>query len=415
MTPLILAALLLASPAAKSANSLSPKSSFKSELIFPTMQKHNHGSCIVELPNGDLLASWYRGSGERTADDVAILGSRLRKGDSVWSDSFVMADTPGFPDTNACMIIDPKKRLWLFWPTILANQWESALMKYNISSNYQRNLGAPVWESEHVMPLKPGPEFLTTVERDLEKQWSPCLAIDKYKDRITAGLANYKTKAADKLTVRLGWMTRVHPFILEGRRMIVPLYSDGFDFSIMALTDDWGETWTMSEPLVGPGNVQPTIAQRKDKTLVAYFRDNGPPPQRVMISESKDEGLTWTLVRDTELPDPGAGVDVIVLKSGKWVLVNNDTEGGRHSLALTVSEDEGAHWTHKRHLEIDPAEVPDAGSYSYPSIIQTRDGTIHVTYSYFPNRANREKEGKGESIKHAAFNETWLVESDSPQ
>ncbi len=413
MTPIILAALLLTAPNVKPVHSPASKQIYSSELLFPPMNKHNHGSCIVELPNGDLLTSWYRGSGERTADDVAIFGSRLKRGESTWSEPFIMADTPGFPDTNACMIIDPKKRLWLFWPTILANQWESALMKYNISSNYTRNPGAPIWESEHVMPLKPGPEFLAAVERDLEKQWSPYLALDRYKARITLGLEHYKSKAADKLTVRLGWMTRVHPYILEDRRMIVPLYSDGFDFSIMAITDDWGETWKMSEPLVGPGNVQPTIARRKNGTLVAYFRDNGPPPQRVMVSESKDEGMTWTLVKDTELPDPGAGVDIVVLKSGRWVIINNDTEGGRHSLALTVSEDEGQHWTHKRHLEVDPAENSDAGSYCYPSIIQSRDGMIQVTYSYSPNRANREKEGKGESIKHAAFNETWLMESDS--
>ena len=169
----------------------------------------------------------------------------------------------------------------------------------------------------------------------------------------------------------------------------------------------------MSEPLVGPGNVQPTIARRKDGTLIAFFRDNGPPPQRVMRSESKDEGMTWTLAKDIELPDPGAGVDVVVLKSGRWVLVNNDTEDGRHSLALTVSEDEGAHWSHKRHLEIDPVANADSGSYCYPSIIQARDGTIHVTYSYSPNRAHIAKEGKGESIKHATFNEAWLMESET--
>ncbi|HAV62886.1 MAG TPA: hypothetical protein DCY13_11040, partial [Verrucomicrobiales bacterium] len=50
------------------------------ELIFPPETWHNHGSCIVEAPNGDLIVCWFHGSGERTADDVKIEGARLKKG-----------------------------------------------------------------------------------------------------------------------------------------------------------------------------------------------------------------------------------------------------------------------------------------------------------------------------------------------
>ena len=70
---------------------------FSASLIFPLNAQHNHAPGIVECPNGDLLVSWYRGSGERSADDVAVLGSRLLKGESTWSEPFVMADTLSFP------------------------------------------------------------------------------------------------------------------------------------------------------------------------------------------------------------------------------------------------------------------------------------------------------------------------------
>src|SRR5215212_9265476 len=66
-----------------------------SELIFPLEHWHNHGSCIVECPNGDLLVCWFHGSGERQADDVKVEGSRLKKGTKQWSSRFTMADTPG--------------------------------------------------------------------------------------------------------------------------------------------------------------------------------------------------------------------------------------------------------------------------------------------------------------------------------
>ena len=107
-----------------------------SELIFPLEHWHNHASMVVELPGGDLFVCWFHGSGERTADDVVVRGARLRKGAKTWSEPFLLADTPGYPDTNATLFLDPKKRLWLMWPTILANEWHTALMKYKIASDY---------------------------------------------------------------------------------------------------------------------------------------------------------------------------------------------------------------------------------------------------------------------------------------
>ena len=131
---------------------------YEAQLIFPLESWHNHGSCIVQTQEGDLLACWFHGSGERKSDDVMILGARKRKGDSSWSQPFLMADTPEFPDTNCCMIIDPNNRLWLLWPTIQANLWESALMKYQISENYHED-GPPVWNQEKVLHIKPGDSF----------------------------------------------------------------------------------------------------------------------------------------------------------------------------------------------------------------------------------------------------------------
>lgn len=336
------------------------------------------------------------------------MGARLLPS-GTWTEPFVMADTPGFPDLNPCMVVDPQKRLWLLWSVSLNNRWESALMKYRISADYQQMTGPPKWQWQDVLHCKPGPEFPAVIARDLDRQWAPYRqqASPEERKKLEAQLVGLRLKSisADQLPVRLGWMTRAHPYILDGKRLIVPLYSD---VSLMAYTDDWGATWRFSEPLVGAGNSQPSIAKRRDGTLVAYFRDSGPPPKRVMVSESKDRGHTWTPPRDTDLPDPGAGVEVLALASGRWVLVNNDTESGRHSLAVTISEDEGRTWTRKRHLEHD-APGPNAGWYCYPSILQARDGTIHVSYSYKPN-AGTNAVGRDEVIKHVQFTEAWLLE-----
>jgi predicted neuraminidase len=384
----------------------------RSELIFPLEHWHNHASMVVELPGGDLLTCWFHGSGERTADDVVVLGARLRKGAKSWSAPFVMADTPGYPDTNATMFVDPKKRLWLMWPTILANEWHTALMKYRISSDYAHD-GSPRWEVSEVMHVTPGDEFATTVAADVDR----LLATEAGRNPQSAAyLERRKTNAADKFTRRLGWMTRAHPYVLDGTRLIVPLYSDGFDFSLMAISDDWGATWKTSLPLVGAGNIQPSLARRKDGTLVTYMRDNGPAPKRLMTSHSTDRGETWSAVDDTELPNPGSGAEVLVLASGRWILIYNDLERERYSLAVSLSEDEGRTWRWTRHLERDPDSATEAaqrGQYHYPSIMQAADGTLHATYSYFAATASVTPDAQQrlprKSIKHAHFNEAWIM------
>ena len=105
-------------------------------------------------------------SARRTMSSFSARG--FKKGAKTWSEPFVLADTPGYPDTNATMFIDPRQRLWLLWPTILANEWHTALMKYRISSDYQRE-GAPRWDVSEVLHVTPGDEFKTTVDRELDR------------------------------------------------------------------------------------------------------------------------------------------------------------------------------------------------------------------------------------------------------
>jgi predicted neuraminidase len=403
---------------ARGASAEVEKPFLESELLFPLETWHNHASCIVETPEGDLLVCWFHGSGERTADDVKIEGARRRKGTKAWSVRFTMADTPDYPDTNCAMFIDPQGRLWLLWPTILANEWHTALMKFRISTNYSGD-GPPRWSVSEVLHVTPGKEFEKTVNDFLKQEGEPLLArarSDETRSRIQRHIDDMRKHASDKLYRRLGWMTRAHPFILDGQRLIIPLYSDGFSFSLMAITDDWGKTWHSSTPLVGLGNIQPSIVRRKDGSLFTFMRDNGPPPKRLHQSESHDRGETWSAVTDSGLPNPGSGAEITSLRNGHWVLISNDTERERNSLAVQISDDEGKTWKWKRHLELDEPG-PEAGSFHYPSIIQAKDGTLHASYSYHLAKRNLPKDVDGDpagkSIKHAHFNETWVMEGDA--
>ena len=132
-----------------------------------------------------------------------------------------------------------------------------------------------------------------------------------------------------------------------------------------------------------------------------------------MQSESRDHGVTWSPVTDTDLPNPGSGAEIITLRNGHWVLISNDTERGRYQLAVQISDDEGSTWKWKRYLEQDKSGL-EAGSYHYPSIIEAKDGTLHASYSYHLNRRSLPKDTDGDpaakSIKHAHFNEAWVME-----
>ena len=368
-----------------------PAPSYHAELVFPLHPQHNHAPGIVECPNGDLLASWYRGKGERGSDDVAVFGARLRKGAERWSEPFLMADTPGFPDCNTTMFIDSQHRLWLFWPVILANTWESCLTNYRIAKDYQGE-GTPKWDWQGVLYLKPK-DFEATMLKGLEDR------LQRFKDakpKGTEDLEALKERIADKLSTRLGWQPRCKPTVLPSGRILLPLYSDTYSVSLMAISDDLGKTWTASRPLAGYGNIQPSVLRRKDGILVAYMRENG-PLRKIRIAESKDDGVTWGPIGVTDFPNPGSGLDAVSLKNGHWLLVYNDTTKGRNSLAISVSDDEGRTWKWTRHLERHPE-----GSYHYPAVIIERAGTIHVIYSYFVKG--------GKSMKHAAFNEAWVMQ-----
>lgn len=366
---------------------------FSSELVFPLHPRHNHAPGIVECPNGGLLVSWYRGSGERKADDVAVLGSRRGKRAKEWSEPFVMADTPGFPDGNTAMFIDARKRLWLFWPVVIANTWESCLTSFRVASRYEDG-GAPGWEWQGQLFLKPE-GFAEDMERALEAR----LKNTAWPAEMTNRIADLRSTITNKLAQRLGWQPRCKPTLLRSGRMVLPLYSDTYSVSLMALSDDGGQTWRASRPLAGFGNIQPSVLQKSNGTLVAYMRENG-PLGRIRTAESHDDGMTWNTVGVADLPNPGSGLDALRLRNGHWLLIYNDTTIGRDRLAVSISEDEGQSWKWTRHLENQPG-----GQFHYPAIIQSRDGMLHAVYSYFVPA--------GKSMKHAAFNEAWIRAAES--
>jgi len=367
---------------------------FETEPVFPLQSKHVHASSIVECPNGDLLVCWFHGSGERTANDVVVQGARKKAGAAAWGPVFVMADTQDLPDCNPVLFIDPQQRLWLFWVAVVANRWEHSLLKFRRAEHYQED-GPPTWSWQDVVVLKPGDGFPQAIRQGFE-------ALEAEEGCWAAYALPYEElielAAQDSAKRQRGWMTRIHPLVLPQGRWLLPLYSDGFNLSLIAITDDHGVNWRASAPIVGYGPTQPALVRRQDGTLTAYMRDEGGPPQRVQVSTSRDHGESWSPPLDTDIPNPSSSLEVIALHDGRWLMIANDTEEGRHRLTALVSEDEGASWKWKRRIE--PAD-PQGRTFEYPSVIQARDGLIHLTYS-------RTAPG-GRTIQHTTLNIAWLM------
>ncbi len=371
--------------------------SIKSEFIFkPDKAKHGHthASSLVECSDGSLLACWYEGKSDRSAD-VHIQAARLLKGHKTWSQDFLLADTPMLSDNNPCLFIDQQKRLWLFYYTLLGSPeeaWDTAFLRYKISTQYQDASEPITWDIQRDLPVTP-----TDLDETVEKLCQEALAKSDSAPYIVKQCETVRTKLKSQLARKLGWTTRVPPITLSSGSIVLPMASEIFGIAMMAITKDDGLTWRFSKPPLGYGIEQPTLFEKRDRTLVAYFRDSS-PIHRIRKSESFDHGLTWSPVVQTDLQNPGSGIEVIRLEDGNIVLIYNDcVDDPRNSLAVSMSDDEGKSWKWTRHLE--SAEGP--GRFDYPSIIQTKDGSLHATYSY-----------NVQTIKYVNFTEEWIRERD---
>ncbi|MBX7259256.1 MAG: exo-alpha-sialidase [Candidatus Hydrogenedentes bacterium] len=374
---------------------------YREELLFPLQPKHVHSSSIAESPNGDLLACWFHGSGERKSPDVIIQGSRLRKGEATWSDAFLLADTPDFPDCNPVLFIDPRNELWLFWIAVLSERWEDSLLRYRKSTDYEGD-GPPKWYWQDDMLLKPGKDFAVEVTKGLEAILPQLPAVNEPRGMEFREIV--RQVAADALDLskqQRGWMTRAQVVVLPTGRILIPLYSDGYLLGLMAISDDQGQSWRASSPIPGTALNQPSIARKKDGTLVAYMREEDDIKHRVLTSESKDDGETWSVAQWTDIPNPNSSLVALTLKDGRWILVYNDSEEARDTLVVALSDDEGNSWKWRRHLE-----KQKGGAFHYPFAIQSKDGLIHVSYTYTPS------DDSGHTIKHVAFEADWILVGD---
>jgi predicted neuraminidase len=144
----------------------------------------------------------------------------------------------------------------------------------------------------------------------------------------------------------------------------------------MEWTSDEGKTWERTEALNDGkefGAIQPSILRHDDNRLQIVCRSMG--VGKVLQAWSDDGGRTWSELTPTDLPNPNSGTDAVTLQDGRHLVVYNHTPRGRTPLNVALSSD-GKEWLASLVLENEP------GEYSYPAVIQGKDGRIHVSYTW---------------------------------
>jgi predicted neuraminidase len=138
---------------------------------------------------------------------------------------------------------------------------------------------------------------------------------------------------------------------------------------------DDGRTWSVVQPAPGNGEInaiQPSILVHGKDRLQALGRTRS---GRLFETWSDDNGRTWSALTLTTMPNPNSGIDAVTLRDGRHLLVYNRTPQGRTPLNVAASSD-GRSWEDVAVLEREP------GEYSYPAVIQSADGLVHITYTW---------------------------------
>jgi len=136
--------------------------------------------------------------------------------------------------------------------------------------------------------------------------------------------------------------------------------------------EDWHKITIDNNKL---NSIQPTILSYKNGALQLLCRSKN---KNINESWSNDVGQTWSVLTPTQLPNNNSGIDAVTISDGRQILIFNPIVKGRNELAVAVSDD-GIKWNAAVLLENDQ---DPAAEFSYPAVIQSKNGLIHVTYTW---------------------------------
>ena len=307
-----------------------------------------HASTIAQTPSG-LVAAWFGGTQEKHPDVGIWLSRQI---DGTWTS-----------------------------PVEVANGVQSPTLRY------------PTWNPV-LFQARQGPLLLFYKVGPTPAEWWGMLMTS------TDGGATWS--AARRLPEGILGPVKNKPVQLADGTLVCPSSTEDAGWRLhLEMSPDDGATWTRTGPLNDgrrKGAIQPTILFHSDGRWQMLARD-GRRIGSIWTTWSADDGKTWSELESTGLPNPSSGIDAVTLADGRQLLVYNHTQRphedsdigeSRSMLNVAVSSD-GKRWQAALLLENSP------GENSYPAVIQSSDGLVHITYTW-----------KRERIKHVVVDPTKL-------
>lgn len=312
-----------------------------------------HSATLVELENGDLLCSFFGGTKERHPDVEIKLSRKKPKG--TWSTPKSIADG----------VQEDGERLPTWNPVLFQNSKDTLSLYYKIGPSPSTWWG------------------MQKISTDGGHKWSHAI---KLEDHIIGPVKN-------------------KPILLEDGTILSGSSTEDNGWQVhVERSTDGGKSWDIIGPLNDAdtlGAIQPTLLTYSDGSIQMLSRTRT-EVEHISETWSKDNGKTWSEMSLTKLPNNNSGLDAVTLKDGRQLLIYNHStrkqEGmghkGRGVLNLAVSKD-GKNW--EAALVLDYLDQPEK-QFSYPAIIQTKDGLVHIAYTWHRKR-----------IKHVVVDPDKLV------
>lgn len=355
----------------------------RSDAYLPSPCMQNHAANLAFLADGTLTCVWFGGTMEGMGD-ISVYMSRLAPGAKTWSQPEKLSDDPAKSEQNPLIFTAPDGKVWLLYTSQTSGNQDGAVVKKCISTDGGCTFGTP--------------EILCDIPGTFIRQ--PIIV----NNRGT-------------------WLLPIFRCLTEiGRR-----WTGDMDRAAVLVSQDAGKSWQMVEVPDSIGAVHMDIVPLQGGEMVAFYRNRF--ATKILRSRSGDGGLTWSAPEAAELPNNNSSIQATRLKDGGIAMVYNHSDAimsdaRRHSLydeiegsessgaaagveavsrpggavwgvpraplSLAISRDGGATFPTRFDLDTGDGYCLSNNStdmlnreFSYPSIVEETDGTLHVAYTYF--------------------------------
>ncbi|WP_461536523.1 exo-alpha-sialidase [Spongorhabdus nitratireducens] len=324
-----------------------------------------HSSCLHQTADGQVHAVWIGGA-EHAAVDACVWGAVYNLSANSWGNKVLIAN--GQEDAMSACLSEAAK--YPCWDPVLYQEQEQLILFYKIGINPRQWHGVFKISNDNGISWEPAVKLNGRLDFEGVENKSPRGPAHKPQRTQNGCLicaSSAELKEENSGTIK--WCG-IHLELLP---------------SGAAFNSSWKTVQLQDDPYkFFP--IHPVLLKKEERQWIMLCRSRSDTGKRIIQSISNDDCESWsTFTAIDSLPNPDANFDAIRLTDGRYFLVYNHAvkqaginRTGRHLLNAAISEDALA-WEPILTLEHDESEKLE---YSYPSVIQTHDGLIHISYTW---------------------------------